>query len=51
MAAARLLEAVSRAYDGDIQMIDSCSIRLHQHAANTQKKMTDPVAWVARGAA
>ena len=47
----RLLEAVSRAYDGDIQMIDSSSIRVHQHAANTQKKMTDPVAWVARGAA
>ena len=45
----RLLEAVSRAYDGDIQMIDSSSIRVHQHAANTQKKMTDPVAWVARG--
>ena len=47
----RLLDAVSRAYDGDIQMIDSSSIRVHQHAANTQKKMTDPVAWVARGAA
>ena len=47
----QLLEAVSRAYDGDIQMIDSSSIRVHQHAANTQKKMIDPVAWVARGAA
>src|ERR1700688_2240939 len=29
----RLLEAVSKAYDGDIQMIDSPSIRVHQHAA------------------
>ena len=29
-----LLEAVSKAYDGDIQMIDSSSIRVHQHAAN-----------------
>ena len=47
----RLLEAVSQAYDGDIQMINSSSIRVHQHAANTQKKTIDPVAWVARGAA
>ena len=45
----RLLAAVSEAYDGDIQMIDSSSIRVHQHA-NTQKKTIDPVAWVARGA-
>ena len=48
---ARLLGAVSEAYDGDIQMIDSSSIRVHQHAANTKKKMPDPVAWVARAAA
>ncbi|MCB8878586.1 IS5 family transposase, partial [Acidisoma silvae] len=34
----RILEAVSKAYDGDIQMIDSSSIRVHQHAANAQKK-------------
>ncbi len=34
----RLLEAVSAAYDGDIQMIDSSSIRVHQHAANGKKK-------------
>ena len=32
-----LLEAVSKAYDGDIQMIDSSSIRVHQHAANGKK--------------
>jgi putative transposase len=44
----RLLVAVSRAYDGDIQMIDSSSIRVHQHAANAKKKKTDPVAWVVR---
>ena len=30
----RILAAVSKAYDGDIQMIDSSSIRVHQHAAN-----------------
>ena len=46
-----LLDAVSEAYDGDIQMIDSSSIRVHQHGANGQKKASDPVAWVARAAA
>ncbi len=46
----RLLEAVSVAYDGDIQIIDSSSIRVHQHAANGKKKISDPVAWVALGA-
>jgi len=46
-----LLDAVSKAYDGDIQMIDSSSIRVHQHAANGKKKRSDPVAWVARAAA
>lgn len=46
----RILKAVSKAYDGDIQMIDSSSIRVHQHAANAQKKIKDPVAWVVRGA-
>src|SRR5829696_9420644 len=34
----RLLDVVSKAYDGGIQMIDSSSIRVHQHAANAQKK-------------
>ena len=48
---ARILAAVSAAYDGDIQMIDSSSIRVHQHAANTKKKIKDPVAWVVRAAA
>ena len=45
---ARILQAVSEAYDGDVQMIDSSSIRLHQHAANGEKKMEGPIAWVAR---
>ena len=48
---ARILEAVSAAYEGDIQMIDSSSIRVHQHAGNAKKKRADPVAWVARAAA
>jgi len=43
-----LLEEVSKAYEGDVQMIDSSSIRVHQHATNGQKKQSDPVAWVAR---
>jgi putative transposase len=30
----RILHAVSAAYDGDVQMIDSSSIRVHQHGAN-----------------
>ena len=46
-----LLDAVSEAYDGAIQMIDSSSIRVYQHAANGKKKRSDPVAWAARGAA
>lgn len=33
----RVFEAVSAAYDGDLQMIDSSSIRVHQHAANVKK--------------
>jgi transposase len=45
----RILVAVSTAYDGNIQMIDSSSIRVHQHGANGSKK-GDAVAWVVRGA-
>ena len=33
----RIFEAVSQAYDGDLQMVDSSSIRVHQHAANVKK--------------
>ena len=47
---AMLLHEVSKAYMGDIQMVDSSSIRVHQHAANGQKKQPDPVAWVDRAA-
>ena len=47
---AMLLDAISEAYDGDIQMIDASSIRVHQHAANGQKNTADPVAWVAHAA-
>lgn len=41
----RLLKAVSEAYDGKIQMIDSSIVRVHQHAANGEKKAAAVVAW------
>ncbi len=43
----KIMDAISEAYDGDIQMIDSSSIRVHQHAANV-KKGVKIVARVAR---
>lgn len=51
--------AVSRAYDGDLQMVDSSPIRVHQHAAKVKKgarrqpalgNSTQPDAWGARAA-
>jgi transposase len=30
--------AVSKAYEGNVQMVDSSSIRVHQHAANGKKR-------------
>jgi transposase len=41
----QLLKAVSEAYDGRIQMIDSTVVRVHQHAANGEKKAIAVVAW------
>ncbi|WP_367254722.1 transposase [uncultured Phenylobacterium sp.] len=34
----RRLKAVSPAYEGDIQMIDSSSIRVHQHGTNAKRR-------------
>lgn len=34
----QILKAVSQAYNGKIQMIDSSIVRVHQHAANGEKK-------------
>jgi transposase len=45
----RLMAAVTEAYDGNVQMIDSTSVRVHQHAANS-KKATRIAVWVAPGA-
>lgn len=44
-----LLEAVSQAFDGELVMIDSSSIRVHQHGA-TLKRGTQIAAWDVPGA-
>ena len=38
------MDAITEAYDGDIEMIDSSVVRVHQHAANT-KKSVEIVVW------
>jgi len=38
----RIFAAVSAAYDGDMQMVDSSSIRVHQHAANVKRGARRP---------
>ena len=55
----RIFDAVSAAYEGDLQMVDSSSIRVHQHAANVKRgarrrtpppgTALTPDAWGARG--
>ena len=40
------MDAIVAAYDGNVQMIDSSSVRVHQHAAGA-KKGAEIVAWVA----
>ena len=32
------MDAVTAGHDGQVQMIDSSSVRVHQHAANTKKR-------------
>lgn len=39
----RLFAAVAAAYAGDVQMIDSSSIRVHQHGANSKKGVRKPM--------
>lgn len=41
----RLLAAVSAAYDGEIVMIDSTCVRVHQHGATGKKGMQTMAAW------
>ena len=46
-----LLDAVSKRYDGDIVMIDSSCVRVHQHGANAKKGALPILAWDVRAAA
>lgn len=32
-----IFDAITAAYDGDLQMVDSSSIRVHQHGANAKR--------------
>ena len=34
----RLMDTITEAYDGDVQMIDSSSVRVHQHAGCAKKR-------------
>ena len=38
----RIFDAVSAAYDDDIQMVDSLSIRVQQHGASAKKRARSP---------
>ena len=40
-----LLDAVSKRYDGDIVMIDSSCVRVHQHGGNAKKGALPILAW------
>ena len=46
----RVLSWITEAYDGDLQMIDSTVVRVHQHAANS-KKATWITLWAVPGVA
>lgn len=38
----KLFAAVSAAYEGHVQMVDSSSIRVHQHGGNVKKRARKP---------
>lgn len=40
------MDAITKAYDGDIQMIDTSIVRVHQHAANVKRRVKFTV-WAA----
>src|SRR5262249_61897509 len=42
----RLMDAVTKAHDGQVQMIDSSIVRVHQHASGVKKRV-EIVAWAA----
>ncbi len=41
----RLLDEISKGYDGDIVMIDSSCVRVHQHGATGKRGVPTMVAW------
>jgi transposase len=43
----RLMDEITKAYDGNVQMIDSSVVRVHQHA-NAVKRGVEIVVWAAR---
>jgi transposase len=45
----RLMDAIVAAHDGNVQMIDSSIVRVHQHASGPQKRV-EIVVWAAAGA-
>jgi transposase len=47
----RILDAVSEAYDGDMVMIDSSCVRVHQHGATGKRGARTMAAWAAPAAA
>lgn len=46
----RLMDVVVKAYDGNVQMIDSSIVRVHQHASGAKKRV-EIVAWAEAGVA
>jgi len=46
----RLMDEITKAYDGQVQMIDTSVVRVHQHAAGA-KKGVELVIWAAPEAA
>jgi len=45
----RLMDEITKAYDGNVQMIDSSIVRVHQHASGVKKRV-EFVVLVAAGA-
>jgi len=46
----RLMDAIVKAHDGNVQMIDSSIVRVHQHASGVKKRVAI-VVWGEAGAA
>src|SRR5258706_13993383 len=46
----RLMDAIAKAHDGKVQMIDSSIVRVHQHASGVKKRV-EIVVWAEAGAA